>query len=423
MQSFKKIIFKNGLRLILIPQRASMAATMLILVEAGSEYEKKHINGISHFLEHLTFKGTTKRPQPGMIAEELASLGAESNAFTGEEYTGYWAKVESHKLPQIVDIVSDLYLNPTFNPDEIEKERGVIIEEINMYEDTPMRRVHDLFTTLLYGDQPAGWDVAGKKEIIRKLKKADFLSYRNKHYIPPATTVIVAGNFDTKQVIRQVRGVFGNLKRKPKVTKLKTREGQSKPRILVSFKKSDQSHLVLGVRTFNIFDKRRYALQILADILGGGMSSRLFRRIREELGAAYYVRATPEFFLDHGYLAASAGVDHQKTHTVLRVILEEFRRLRDDLIPEKELQRSKDHLVGSLILNLETSDELASFYGSQEILTRSLLQPKDLIDRIRNVKAEEIRDVARRIFRNSQLNLAAIGPYKGSKQIQKILKL
>src|ERR1700677_614499 len=201
MKPPKKIVLSNGLRIPLVPQASSLAASVLILVQAGSEYETKPVNGVSHFLEHMMFKGTTNRPRAGMIAEELAALGAQSNAFTGQEYTGYWAKAESRKLPKILEIVSDLYLNPIFDPEEIEKERGVIIEEINMYEDTPARRVHEIFGSLLYGDQPAGWDVSGEKEVVGKLKKEDFVAYREERYIARGTVVVIAGRFDTNAVV------------------------------------------------------------------------------------------------------------------------------------------------------------------------------------------------------------------------------
>src|SRR5271154_2443035 len=201
MKPPKKIILPNGLRVVLVPQASSLAASVLILVEAGSEYETKRVNGVSHFLEHMTFKGTTNRPRAGMIAEELAALGAQSNAFTAQEYTGYWAKSESKKLPKILEIVSDLYLNPVFNPEEIEKERGVIIEEINMYEDTPTRRVQEIFASLLYGDQPAGWDIGGQKEIIHTLQKKDFVKYRDERYVASGTLVVVAGKFNEKAVV------------------------------------------------------------------------------------------------------------------------------------------------------------------------------------------------------------------------------
>lgn len=414
---FKKITLANGLRILLIPRPQSLAASVLILVEAGSEYETKKINGLSHFLEHMMFKGTVNRPKPGMIAQELAALGAQSNAFTSQEYTGYWAKAESHKVHKIFDIVSDLYLNPIFNQEEIEKERGVIIEEINMYEDTPMRRVQEFFTTLLYGDQPAGWDIAGKKEVIRKVSRNDFIKYRGERYVSSKTVVVVAGNFDIDKVKKQINETFGGLKRKRASAKPKTHEKQSTPKLLLKFKDSDQSHLVLGVRAFNIFDKRRYAAQLLADVLGGGMSSRLFTKVRDELGAAYYVNAGMDLFLDHGYMAVAAGVDHAKIEKVITAILDELRKVRDDLVPDKEFQKCKDHLIGNLILNLETSDEMAGFYGEQEILTGKITSPKRLIDKVNAVRPEEVRSIARAILRNESLNLAVIGPYKGNKAV------
>jgi predicted Zn-dependent peptidase len=417
----KKIVFKNGLRLILAPQPSSFAASVLILVEAGSEYEKKRTNGLSHFLEHMTFKGTARRPRPGMIAEELATLGAQSNAFTSQEFTGYWAKVEAGKLHKALDIVSDLYLNPLFEPEEIEKERGVVIEELNMYVDMPMRKVQDIFLSLLYGDQPAGWDIVGEKKIIRKLAREDFIAYRGERYVMPGTIVVVAGKFNEKAVVRQVRGAFEGIARRSAPKKITTHERQASPKTLLKFKESDQGHLVLGYRAFDVFDKRRYALQALVDILGGGMSSRLFKRIREDLGAAYYVHADDDLMLDHGIVSISAGVDHKKIELVLRTILEECERLSRDLVPAEELQRSKDHMVGGLLLGLETSDELASFYGGQEILLRSLSSPETAIKNIRKVTAQEIRAVARTIFQKKGLNLAIIGPYRNRATFQKIL--
>jgi predicted Zn-dependent peptidase len=399
-----------------------LAATVLVLAEAGSEYETKNISGLSHFLEHLAFKGTEKRPKSGMIGSELDAMGAEYNAFTAQEYTGYWAKTQSHTLPQVLDIVSDLYLNPIFKKEEIEKERGVIIEEINMYEDTPMRRVHDFFTTLLYGDQPAGWDIAGRKEVIRRLEREDFIKYRTRHYIAPATVVVVSGDFNQKYVTTHVKKFFGNLRHQPKSPKPKTREHQTRPQALIKFKESDQTHLVLGTRAFTIFDKRRYALQMLSDILGGGMSSRLFHRIREELGAAYYVRASSDLFSDHGYFAVSAGVDHAKINTVIETILQELGRMREELVESGELQKAKGHMIGNLILSLETSDELAAFYGGQEILTRLIIKPEEFMRRIQRVTAEEIRNAARLLFTNAKLNLAVIGPYRKPEAFRKILK-
>jgi len=416
----KKHILQNGFRILLVPQ-PGVAASVLILVGTGSEYEKKHQNGISHFLEHLVFKGTENRPKPGTISRELDGLGAEYNAFTGEEYTGYWAKVQKGKIHSAIDIVSDLYLNPVFNPQEIEKERGVVIEELNLYEDTPSRKVHTVFTELLYGDQPAGWDIGGRKEVIRKLARADFLRYRNEHYVPQATVAIVAGNFNERAVMRQLTVLFGKLPRGKKGAKASVKEQQANPRTTLKFKDSDQSHLVLGVRAFSIFDPRRYALQVLGDLLGGGMSSRLFHRIREELGAAYYVRAGADLLLDHGYFAVSSGVDHKKITDVIKAILEEMRRLKTEFVPDAELRKVKDHLTGGVLLGLETADELASFYGGQEIIAKKLVTPQELIRRLQAVTKGQVRALARDLFQNRKLNLAVIGPYKTSAQFKKLL--
>ncbi|MDZ7344723.1 MAG: insulinase family protein [candidate division KSB1 bacterium] len=413
----------NGLRLVLVPAKENVAAAVLILVEAGSEYETFEQNGISHFLEHLVFKGTARRPRPGMVAAELDALGAEYNAFTAQEYTGYWAKAQSHKLGEVLDLLSDLYLHPIFDAAEIEKERGVIIEEINMYEDLPMRRVEQIFVSLLYGNQPAGWDIAGRKEIIRRLKREDILTYRQKHYLPQATTVVIAGNFSEKWAIKEVRRIFGTLARGKKAARFVTQEKQGRPQVMIKFKKSDQSHIVLGTRAWNIFDPRRYVLQVLAEILGGGMSSRLFIRVREEMGAAYYIRAGADLFLDHGYFSVSAGIDHSKLALAIGAILDELRRIKEKAVEARELKKAKDHLIGGLMLNLETADELASFYGSQEILTRRLIPPAEIVKRLNRVTAAEVKAAARAIFKDRILNLAIIGPYRRPERFRRLLRL
>jgi predicted Zn-dependent peptidase len=423
MENFKKIRLSNGLRVLLIPQKKALASTVLLLVEAGSEYETKEINGLSHFLEHMCFKGTTNRPGPGQVSEELDALGSEYNAFTTHEYTGYWAKARSHKVENLMDIVSDLYLNPVFNPEEIDKERGVIIEEINMYEDTPMRRAPELFMHLLYGDQPAGWDIAGRKEIIRKLARNDFVGYREQRYIAPATVVAVAGDFDSRKMLKNIESRFGLLKRKPKSPKPKTIESQRAPAVTIKFKESDQTHLVLGTRAFSLFDKRRYAAEVLGNILGGGMSSRLFRKLRNEMGAAYYVRAGADLMIDHGFFAVSAGVDNLRLETVLKAILGELKRISTEKVDSRELGRMKEHLIGNFVLGLESSDEIAGYYGGQEILSGSIETPEQYVAKLNKVTAEAVQAVARDLFNTNSLNLALIGPYKDDASLKKLLKI
>jgi len=422
METIKKFTLPNGLRLLFIPQPSSLATTVLVLVAAGSKYETKEINGLSHFLEHMCFKGTKKRPNQLAIASELDGMGAEYNAFTSREYIGYFAKAANEKFDQILDIVSDMYLNPIFDPKEIDKERGPIIEEINMYEDLPMRRVQELFLELVYGDQPAGWNIAGNKENIRKLTRDDFLKYRDEHYVANATVVVVAGGFGRNDIEKKVGAAFSTMGSGKKSPKVPVFEKQDFPQSLVTFKESDQTHLVLGFRAFPLHDKRRFALEVLADILGGGMSSRLFQKIRTEMSAAYYVNASVDLYTDHGLIMMSAGVDHAKTEEVIKAAIEEFSKLKKYEVGRDELNRAKEHLIGHLFLSLESSDELAGFYGGQEILGLPILTPKELAARIQKVTATEIKKIAEEIFIPDRLNLAVIGPFK-DRDFLDILKL
>lgn len=412
MKNFKRIVLNNGLRVILVPQKSSMATTVLTLVEAGSKYETKELNGISHFLEHMCFKGTTKRPKAGDIAGELDGLGASYNAFTSQEFTSYYAKVKNEYADRVLEIVADLYLNPIFDPNEIEKEKGVIIEEINMYEDLPARKIYDIFSELVYGDQPVGWSVAGRKEVIQKITQNDFLNYRGQHYLGKATTFVIAGGFDEKDIHEKIEKYFTGMKNGEKGQKPKVVEEQKIPAEKIHFKESDQTHMILGFRAFSIFDERRFALSVLSDILGGGMSSRLFRRIREEMGAAYSVGAYVDLLSDHGVIAMGAGVTHAKLGDVIKAGLEEFVRFSEEPVTEADLRRAKDHMNGQLSLSLETSDLLGYFYGDQEAMGRPILTPEEVEARIEAVTASEIRSVARDLFKNEHLNLAAIGPFK-----------
>lgn len=422
MRPCTKTTLANGLRILTIPRKDDLATTFLVLVEAGSKYETKEISGLSHFLEHMCFKGTEKRPKAIDIAGELDGLGAECNAFTAQEYTGYFAKVEAHKIDQALDIVSDLYLNPVFDVAEIEKEKGVVIEELNMYEDLPMRKVNDLFMELLYGDQPAGWDIGGTKEVVRSLTKEQIIRYRGAHYVPHATVVVVAGAFDEAAIIQKIEAAFGNIPTGAKSGKVAVTEAQTAPQVYMKKKPIDQAHVMLGCRAFSAFDERRFALEVLSDILGGGMSSRLFQKIREEMGAAYSVRANTDLFTDHGFLAVNAGIDQTKLMPVVKAILAEMARLKNERVPAAELTRAKNHLVGRILLGLEASDELASFYGVQEITGEPLMSPQELTARLEAVTADDVQNVARALFTNDRLNVAVIGPIDEEVELRATLR-
>lgn len=420
---YNKITLDNGMRVILVPQKDSLATTVLVLVETGSIYESKEISGISHFLEHMCFKGTKKRPRAIDIASELDGIGAFYNAFTSAEYTGYYAKARSAHFDNILDIVSDIYLNQIFDSGEIEKEKGVVVEEMNYDEDVPMKNVQDLFMRLLYGDQPAGWPIYGTREVVKKLTQEDFVKYHNLHYVASGTIVVVAGAFDEKEAVEKIKNYFSKISGGQKVAKLPTVDTQTAPLVSIKHKKTDQTHFILGARAFNDFDKRKYALEVLSDILGGGMSSRLFEKIRNQMGAAYYVGAYGDLYSDHGYLGVSCGADNNKVLEVISAALEEFSKLANEPVSEKELNRAKDHLTGNLILSLETSDRLAGFCGGQEVATKEVLTPEQLIAKINAVTSDEIMEVAREIFQNQKLNLALVGPFENKEPFEKILKL
>jgi len=421
--AYKKTVLANGLRVITVPMRDNPTVTVFVLVEAGSKYETKDKNGISHFLEHMCFKGTKKRPKNSDISTELDTIGSVYNAFTGHEYTGYYAKAQYSHIDKLLDVVSDMYLNPLFDEKEIEKEKGVIIEEINMIEDLPQHKVQYLLLELVYGDQPAGWTITGPKENIKKITKADFVKYRNKFYVAGATTVIVAGNFKKKKVLSDIAKIFATMPQEVKGQKLKVIEKQVKPEIAIHEKETDQTHLVLGLRTFNIYDERSKIMDVLVGVLDAGMSSRLFKKLRDEMGVCYYVNACQEAFTDHGLFSVSAGVDNKRVEEVIGVILDELKRLKNEIVSDQELKKVKQNLAGTMYLGLESSNALAKFYGFQEIMNEKIKTPEKIKAEIDSVTAKDIQKLAKEIFVNKGLNLAIVGRFQDKREFEEILKL
>jgi predicted Zn-dependent peptidase len=419
---WRKTVFQNGLRLITVPSKNTQAVTILVLVGTGSKYEKKETNGISHFLEHMFFKGTKKRPSTLSIAETLDKIGGIYNAFTGEEYTGYFAKVEASHFDLALDWVSDIFLNSILPEKEIEKERGVIIEEINMYLDTPIVYIGELWKKLLYGDQPAGWPVAGTKENVARIKREEIFNYMKSQYVASNTIICIAGKIDSKAV-NKVKKYFSKIKTTQPEFKLPVIEKQDKPQILLYPKKTDQTHLSLGVRAFNLFHPQRYALELLGIILGGMMSSRLFEEIRTKLGIAYYIKTEVDLDPDTGSLATFAGIDNSKIEQGILTILREYKKVSQKKVSKKELKKAKDYLKGKTILALESSDALASFYAGQELLEKKILTPEEIFQKIDKVSQSDILKVARDIFKPERLNLALIGPFKDKKPFKKLLTI
>jgi predicted Zn-dependent peptidase len=401
----------------------SPSITVMSLIEAGSEYETKDKNGISHFLEHMFFKGTKNRPTSHDISKELDSIGSSYNAFTGYEVTGYYAKAHYKHFDKILDVISDLYLNPTFPELEMQKEKGVIVEEINMYEDLPMEKVGEIYDQVLYGDQPAGWSIAGTKQNVKQMNREDFINYRDMHYVPGKTVLVVAGNVEAKSAFKKVEKIFKHIPAGKIIKKKKTIEKQSSPKFEIRNKETDQTHLVIGFRTFNVYDKRTPALNLISTILGGGMSSRLWHKMREELGICYYVRASTGDFTDHGHMEISAGVDKTRLSEAVKGILDEIKEITKTKVSAEELKKAKDYMIGRMYLGLESSNSLANFYGGQEIMREKIKTPKEVEKEIQKVTAADIQKVAKDIFKNSGLNMAIVGAPDSQAELEKIFSL
>lgn len=436
MNMHKITKLKNGLTLITAPVPATKTATILVTIGTGSKYESKEINGISHFLEHMFFKGTTNRQTPLVLAAEMDSTGGDYNAFTSKEFTGFYMKVDATKLDKAIEIVSDMLINSKFEIAEMEREKGVIIEEINMYEDNPMMHIEDIFEQCLYGDTPAGWDTAGRKEVVSNLTREDFLNYYGSQYKTANTVICVAGSFkaDTENKIEKYFKEFAqNTVDQKFKEKFKVAVNQKKPSLNLSYKKTDQAHLCLGVHAYPNGHKDEVALKLLSIILGGSMSSRLFSELREKRGLAYYVRTTVDAYSDCGHLSTAAGVKVDQIESAIEVILDEYKKIAIETVSEEELKRVKDLIKGKIVIQLESSDDVADWYGRQAItkLTQErtnaesrekIYSPEEFFKQIDKVSVKDIKRVAADIFQNSKLNLAVIGPYKDEEKFKKFLQ-
>ena len=420
MDKYKKIILSNKTPIIKIVLPGAKTATALLIFKTGSRYENKANNGISHFLEHLFFKGTAKYPNTLALASELDSLGCEFNAFTAKEYTGYWIKAAESKLGQALEILGDMILNSKMEEAEIQREKGVIIEELNMYEENPMMHIEDVLETCIYGDTPAGWETVGTKENIQNFTRQDFISYLDAQYGANSVCLILAGGVKDKDV-NKAKVIFTALKQNKWKPQTKAKILQVKPRIKALFKDIDQANLSLAVTTFPLNHSEEFNVKLLSIILGGAMSSRLFINLRERNGLAYYVKTDTEFYFDSGYLTTQAGVPTEKIKQAVEIIVKEYHRLTEELIPLQELNRAKDLLQGRLLLQMEATDNLANWYARQSILRQQIMTPAEFMKKIKAITPASLQKTAKKIFVDSGLNLAVIGRAK-DKDFTKVLK-
>ncbi len=411
MIDFTKQTLPSGLTLIEAPLHDTEAVTILVLVGVGSRYEKRPVSGISHFLEHLFFKGTKKRPTTLRLSKELDAMGARYNAFTGEEATGFYIQTSAKKFGKAWDILSDMLLNPLILEGEVERERGVILEEMNLYYDTPQSYIGDLAKRTIFGDTPLGRDVIGSKETIKSISRSDSVVYRSTNYVSANMMVAVAGapraGGDWRKMVERVLG-RGEVAPVPTFDALNPHwQG---PAVRITHKAPAQTHLVLNTKTFPATDPRFYALKLLSGILGGQMSSRLFIKIRERRGLAYYVGSDVDNFHDTGLLSISAGLRTANVAEALKVMRREMTNMQTRPVTKEELRRVKDNLTGKMALSLEGSFAIAHYLAEEAFYRKDILQPEEMLERFQSVSASDIIKVAETIFSPENVHISMIGP-------------
>jgi predicted Zn-dependent peptidase len=411
MSVFERQTLDNGLRVVTANMPQVQSVTCMIMLAAGSRYETPETNGIAHFAEHMFFKGTERRPTARDIGMEVDSLGGEFNAFTSKEYTGYYVRCAADYRDQALDVLVDMLRNSKFDPEEIEREKGVIVEEMNMYYDTPRDFIGGVYDELLYGDQPLGWEVIGRKETVRAATHDTFLGYVDRWYKPERMVVGLGGRLEGNP-LESVERLLGDLEARdtgaPPAVEL---EGNGGPRVRVHEKDSDQAHLCLGVRSYPISHPDRYVLMLLATVLGTGMSSRLFSEVRERRGLAYYVFAHNQSYTDAGSLYSQAGVDINRADEAVETIAREFRRIAEEEVPGEELEKARALAKGRFVLRLENPHGMTMYGLSREVLEGKAEEPEGVLAGLDAVTAADLSRVAQEVIGSNGINLALIGPF------------
>lgn len=417
---------KNGMKVIMIPQKGAASMTIEVLVRVGSRYERKEINGASHFIEHLMFKGTKRRPDTLSITKELDRYGAEFNAFTGKDLTAYYIKMDAGKTPLAVDMLHDMIFHSKYEQKEMNRERGVIIEEINMYEDNPRMHIDDLLEEALYPGHKLGWNIAGPREVIKNVTREQLVTYRDSYYIPSRMTIVVAGKL-VPNLFGLLEKTFGKVKQ-PAVPKDEAFEPFCEPVLLVKpvmlqHKKTEQVQMGMAFHGLSYGDKRIPAATLLGTILGGTMSSRLFIQVREKRGLCYSISASHQSYEDTGLFSVMSGLEKTRLHEAVKVIWQELKRTTKELVSPEELRRAKDHLSGKLTLAFEDSATQADWYGKQWLFQNKASTPEERLKQIEKVTAADIREVAKLLFRPEHLAASVIGPFEDKAAVEKMFVL
>jgi predicted Zn-dependent peptidase len=418
---YRKTSLENGLRILSQKLEGTKAVTVLVLVGAGSRYENHELRGISHFLEHMFFKGASRYKNTKEVSEAIDSIGGEFNAFTGKEYAGYFVKVASENVKVAMDVLSDMLVNAKFKQDEIEKERGVILEEYNMYQDTPMYQIGWNFERLVFGDQPLGWDQIGTKELIKSVMHDDFVNYKKALYSPDNVVVAVVGNIEHAEAVDMVQEYF-EMETSKKSKEFLPLEAKNGGRVSLSEKKTEQGHVAIGFPGYSERHADHWALKLLSIVLGGNMSSRMFLGVREAKGLAYYIHTSTDNYIDGGAIVTNAGVDLTRIDEAVSGIVEQYKMVRDDGVPEDELKKAKSYLKGKMVLSLEDSEEFAHLLAKYELLHDAAKTPEEIMKLIDKVTVQDIARVAKDVFKEDSMKIAVIGPYDDVDRFEKLLK-
>ena len=418
-QTFERTTLDNGLRILTASMPQAKSVSCFIMLAAGSRYETPETNGIAHFSEHMFFKGTERRPTARDIAAEIDAIGGEFNAFTGKEYTAYYVRCATEYRDIALDVLVDMLRHATFDPEEIEREKGVIIEEMNMYVDTPRDYISRVYDELIYSDDPLGWNILGTKETIQAASRDTFREYVGHWYTPERIVVGLAGNLGPDPVAR-ITELMGDLPQSPTGTPPQSAFANN-GRIRVHEKVSDQAHLCLGVHGYPIQHPDRYVVELLRTVLGGGMSSRLFTEVRERRGLAYYVFAANQAYTDSGTIYSQAGVDLKRVEEAVTTILEELRKIAAEPVPADELEKARSYAKGRFVLSLESPQGTNMFGLRREVLEGRATEPSEVLAELDKVTAEDVQRVGQDLMREEAFRLALIGPFDDADRFQKLL--
>jgi predicted Zn-dependent peptidase len=421
MTVYQRDTLSNGLRVVTAPLEHAKSVACYVMLAAGSRYEEASNRGIAHFAEHMFFKGTERRPTARDLAMEVDKIGGEFNAFTSKEYTGYYIRCAGEERDTALDVLVDMLRHSKFDSEELEREKGVIVEEMNMYIDTPRDYVGSLYEELIFGSNPLGWETLGTRDTIKGATRQSFLDYLGHWYTPQRMVVGVAGAVGQDLIPRleELLGdMSGNGAGAPVAAQL---EKPSEPQLRVHQKDSDQANICLGVPSYELGHPDRYALQLLSTVLGTGMSSRLFLEVRERRGLAYYVFGVNSSYTDTGTLVAQAGVDLARADEAVNVIAGEFRKLAEDRIPDDEVEKARALAKGRFVLQTESPNGLILFGLRREVLEGAAVEPEKLLAGLDAVTADDLQRVAQDVIASNAMRLAVIGPFDDDEKFQAAL--